>query len=175
MTSPDFSDAQQLESFVPVYDAVPDKWEEARPFIVEQLKRMANAVNIREIGWFLDEELLSGKAFIPGSESMQDLSTSQVFRQVLRKVVDFGALPAAGTKSVPHGISFTDNFTLVQMFAAATDPVAFIAFPIPYADPTGLTNAVALTMDDTNVNITVGVDRSAFTRCFVTIEYLQEL
>ena len=47
MTSPDFSDAQQLDSFVPVYDAVPDKWDDARPFIVEQLKRISNAVNIR--------------------------------------------------------------------------------------------------------------------------------
>ena len=43
----DFSDNQQLESFVPVYDAVPDKWDDARPFIVEQLKRLAFAVNIR--------------------------------------------------------------------------------------------------------------------------------
>jgi len=170
-----FSENQQLESFVPVYDAVPDKWEDARPFMVEQLKRISNAVNIREIGWFLDEELLSGKAFIPGATSLGDLSTSQVFRQVLRKVVDFGALPVAGTKSVPHGITFDANFTLVQMYAAATDPVAFIALPIPYADPAALANAISLTMDATNVNITVGVNRSAFTRCFVTIEYLQEL
>jgi|SRR6185312_7223617 len=173
MTS--FSDNQQLESFVPVYDAVPNEWEDAKPFIVEQLKRIANAVNIREIGWFLDEELLSGKAFIPGVQNLGDLSTSQVFRQVLRKVVDFGALPAAGTKSVPHGITVTDNFTLVQMYAAATDPMALTAIPIPYADPTALANAVALDMDALNVNITVGVDMSAYTRCFVTIEYLQEV
>jgi len=173
MTS--FSDNQQLESFVPVYDAVPEKWEEARPFLVEQLKRLALAVNIREIGWFLDEELLSGKAFIPGATALSDLSTSQVFRQVLRKVIDFGALPAAGTKAVPHGINVDANFTLTFMGAYATDPVAFIAFPIPYGDPTGLANAVALTMDATNVRITVGIDRSQFTRCFVTIEYLQEV
>lgn len=175
MTSPSFSDNQQLESFVPVYDAIPDKWEEARPFIVEQLKRISNAVNIREIGWFLDEEILSGKAFIPGSAPLDELSTSQVFRQVLRKVVDFGPLPAAGTKSVPHGITFTDNFTLTFMCAAATDPVALVAIPIPLADPTSLINAVRLDMDATNVTITVGVDLSAYTRCFVTIEYLQEL
>ncbi len=169
------SDDQRLESFVPVYDAVPEKWEDARSFLVEQLKRISNAVNIREIGWFLDEELLSGKAFIPGSESLSDLNTSQVFRQVLRKVIDFGQLPAAGTKAVPHGITVDANFTLTFMCAAATDPVSFIAFPIPYGDPTGLANAVALTMDATNVYITVGISRAQFTRCFVTIEYLQEV
>lgn len=169
------SDNQQLESFVPVYDAIPEKWEEARPFMVEQLKKISNAINIREIGWFLDEELLSGKAFIPGVQSLADLSTSQVFRQVLRKVINFGPLPAAGTKSVPHGIDFTNNFTLTFMCAAATDPVGLIAFPIPYCDPGLLADGVDLTMDATNVNITVGVNRSAFTRCFVTIEYLQEV
>lgn len=174
MTSPNFSDSQQLESFVPVYDAVPDQWEDARPFIVEQLKRISNAVNIREIGWFLDEELLSGKAFIPGSEANSNLSTSQVFRQVLRKVVDFGALPAAGAKAVPHGISVTPNFTLVQMYAAATDPVGLQAFPIPATDPLNILNGVSLYMDAVNINISVGVNRSAFTRTFVTIEYLQE-
>ena len=169
------SEDQRLESFVPVYDAIPDEWEEARPFLVEQLKRISNAVNIREIGWYLDEELLSGKAFFPSDGNLENLSTSQVFRQVLRKVIDFGALPAAGTKSVPHGITFDDNFSLVFMGAYATDPVAFIAIPIPYCDPTALANGVALTMDSTDVNITVGVDLSAYTRCFVTIEYLQEL
>ena len=45
-------DSQILESYVPVYDAAPDKWEDARPFIVEQLKRLANAINVREIGFF---------------------------------------------------------------------------------------------------------------------------
>ena len=147
----DFSDNQQLESFVPVYDAVPDKWDDARPFIVEQLKRLAFAVNIREIGWFLDEELLSGKAFIPSDGNLSNLSTSQVFRQVLRKVIDFGSLPAAGTKSVPHGISVTDNFTLVQLYAASTDPTALTAIPIPYVDPLSLANGISLSMDSTDV------------------------
>lgn len=170
-----FSENQQLESFLPVYDAVPDKWEDARPFIVEQLKRISNAVNIREIGWFLDEELLSGKAFIPGVRSLNGLSTSQVFRQVLRKVIDFGALPAAGNKPVPHGITFDANFTLTAFYATATDPIGLTAIPIPYVDPVSLAFSIRLAMDAVNVNISVGVNRSNYTRCFVTIEYLQEL
>lgn len=169
------SDDQQLESFVPVYDAVPEQWEDARPFIVEQFKRISNAVNIREIGWFLDQELLSGKAFIPGATALSDLSTSQTFRQVLRKVIDFGPLPAAGTKAVPHGITVDANFTLVQLYAAATDPVAFQSIPIPYVDPANLTFSIRLALVGNNVQISVGVDRSNFTRCFVVLEFLQEL
>ncbi|MEN6512265.1 MAG: hypothetical protein ABFD00_10615 [Chloroherpetonaceae bacterium] len=169
------SENQILESFVPVYDAVPEKWEDARPFLVEQLKRVSNAVNVREIGWFLDEELLAGKSFIPGINNISSGYTSQLYRQVLRKVIDFGSLPAAGTKSVAHNISFTNNFTLIFLGAYATDPVGFNAIPIPFGDPTALANNVSLTMDAANINITVGINLSAYTRCFVTIEYLQEL
>jgi hypothetical protein len=168
-------DSQQFESYVPVYDVVPNKWEEARPFIVEQLKKISTAINIREIGWYLDEEILTGKAFIPTANTLVDGYTSQQYRQVLRKVIDFGPLPAAGTKSVPHGLIFDNNFTLVFLGAYATDPVAFTALPIPYADPTSLTNAIAVNIDATNINIIVGVDRSNYTRCYVTIEFLQEL
>ena len=74
--------SQILESFIPVYDAIPDKWDDARPFVVEQLKKISEAVNIREIGWYLDEQLLSGKAFIPGSNNISDGGTSQSYRTV---------------------------------------------------------------------------------------------
>lgn len=173
MTIP--SDSQVFESYVPVYDVVPEDWKDARPFIVEQLKKLAIAVNIREIGWFLDEELLSGKAFIPGVNSSASGMTSQIYRQVLRKVIDFGALPAAGTKSVPHGISVTDNFTLVFMGGYATDPVNLVGIPIPFVGTTGLPSLIAINMNSTNINITVGTNRSTFTRCYVIIEYLQEV
>jgi len=169
------SDNEMLDSYIPVYDAIPETWNDARPFLIEQLKQISNAINIREIGWFLDEELLSGKAFIPTSNTLSDGGTSQQFRQVLRKVIDFGTLPNAGTKSIPHGINVTSNFTLVTLYGAATDPVALIGFQFPYADPIAIINAVALTIDATNVNITTGINRSNFTRAFIVIEYLQEL
>jgi hypothetical protein len=168
-------DSQVFESYVPVYDVVPDKWEDARPFIVEQLKKITNAVNLREIGWFLDEELLSGKAFIPGNNNIVNGATNQTFRQILRKVIDFGTLPAAGTKSVPHYIVVDANFTLIQMWASATDPIGLTMLPIPYETPVALNQNIALDMDATNVNITVGINRTNFTRCFVIIEYIQEL
>jgi len=168
------SDNQQLESYVPVYDVVPERWEDARPFIVEQLKRIANAVNLREIGWFLDEELLSGKAFIPGVNDVADGGTSQQYRSVLRKVINFGSLPNAALKTVPHGITVDNNFTLVFMGAYATDPVNFIGIPLPFASPT-LNQNILLNMDVNNVRIQTSLNYSQFTRCYVIIEYLQEV
>src|ERR1700684_2199476 len=160
-------DSQVLQSYVPVYDVVPEKWEDARPFVVEQLKKITTAVNIREIGWFLDEELLSGKAFIPGLNNVANGSTSQQYRQILRKVIDFGALPNAGTKAVGHGITVDANFTLIQMWASATDPIGLTALPIPFATPVALNQNIALQMDAVNVTITTGTNRSNYTRCFV--------
>ena len=101
MTTP--IDSTQFESFVPVYDAIPDKWEDARPFIVQQLKAVSNAINIREIGWFLDEELLSGKLFIPSANTNTTGAQDQ-FRSILRKSFVFGPL-IIGANTQAHGIT----------------------------------------------------------------------
>src|SRR5271157_192397 len=95
--------SQEFESYLPVYDTIPEKWEDGREFLVEELKKISNAINAREIGWFLDEELLTGKAFIPGT--IVPGNNPSEFRQILRKVIDFGTLPNTGPKSVAHGIT----------------------------------------------------------------------
>lgn len=166
-------DSQVLESFVPVYDAIPEKWEDARPFVVEQLKKLANGINVREIGFFLDEELLSGKSFIPGINNALDGETSQQFRNILRKVVDCGALPNAGLKQVPHGIFIDSNFTLIDLFGAATDPVNLLSFDLGHA--AAPPNQVEIYLDATYINIVTGTNRSAYTRTYIVIEYIQEL
>ena len=167
-------DSQNLESYVPVYDVAPKTWEEGRAFIVEQLKRLANAVNVREIGYFLDQELLSGKSFIPGSNETAAGGTSQQFRTILRKVIDFGALPNSTTKSVPHEISFDANLTLIDMWLSATDPTNLLAFSLAYWSNSS-PGSIILNMDSTNINVTTTSNYSTYTRSFVVCEYIQEL
>ncbi len=160
--------SQIFESYVPVYDAVPEKWEDAREFLAEQFKKISEAVNVREIGWFLDEELLSGKQFIPGTNNPQE------FRTILRKVVDCGPLPNNGTKTIPHGITVDSNFTLTGLYGVATDSVGLTSFSFPFA--TIVANAVVqLYIDSTNIQISDLVNYSNYTRVFVFIEYTQEL
>lgn len=148
--------SQVFESYVPVYDTVPESWEDARQFLVEHLKKISNAVNIREIGWFLDEELISGKQFFPGTNN------NQLFRTVLRKVVDFSPLPI-GTKSVAHGIVVDANFSLIDLWGAATNASAMTGNPI---------NQPNITYDATNINIT---SAAAYTRAYAVFEFIQEL
>ena len=158
------SDSQQLESYVPVYDVAPETWDLARPFVVEQLKRLANAINVREIGFFLDQELLSGKSFIPGINIETGGGSSQQFRTILRKVIEFPGL-VPGVNIQPHGILVDGNFSLIQLFGAATNSTAMTGEPLP-------NGADTVSYDATNIIVTVA---QSYTRCWVTIEFIQEL
>jgi len=153
-------DSQEFESYVPLYDAIPEKWEDARAFIVEQLKKISNAVNVREIGWFLDEELLSGKAFIPGTNTG---GTSQQFRSVLRKVVDVGPLVAGVNPPIAHGVTFDANLTSIDSWVEATNSTTFVA--VTLVNPEMVINGPV-------VNIT---SPGAFDRAYLIWEYTQEL
>lgn len=152
-------DSQTLESYVPVYDVVPESWEQARPFIVEQLKKITNAVNSKEIGFFLDQELLSGKSFIPGTNTG---GSSQQFRTILRIVVDVGPL-VAGANSVPHGITFDANLTSIDSWVEATNSTLLTAATLVYP------NLIVV-----GPNIVIN-SPAAFDRAFFFWEYTQEL
>lgn len=147
-----------LESYLPLYDTVPEKWEEAREFFIENLKKISETTNVREIGFFLDEELLTGKQFIPAPTSNQE------FRSIFRMVVDCSPL-AAGVNTFAHNITFDSNFTLMQLYAAATNSATLMAEPIPNGIDT-------ISIDATNVVITTA---AAWDRCFSVIEYIQEI
>lgn len=163
-------DSQQFDSYVPVYDVVPEKWEESREFFVENLKKISNGINAREIGFYLDEEVLTGKQLFPGTTVA---GNPPQFRSILRKVIDFGALPNAGIKSVPHGITFDNNFTLVHLYGSATNP-SNNAIPLPFVHVNPTSN-IQLYMDTTNVVIVNLVDDRPYSRCFIVIEYILEL
>lgn len=152
---------QQFESYVPVYDMVPEKWDDARAFLVEQLKKISNAVNVREIGWYLDEELLSGKAFIPGATIPGN--NPGIFRQIFRKVVDVSPLVAGANAPVLHGITFDANFTLIDLWVAGTNSGTLTARVI---------NGNDVLMNATQLVIT---SPQAFDRAFAFVEYIQEL
>ena len=148
--------SQLYESYVPVYDVVPEKWEDAREFLIEQLKKISNGTNIREIGWLLDEELLSGKQLFPG------VSNPLQFRSVLRKVVDTGALAAGANPGIAHNILFDANFTLIDLWVAGTNSGTLTARVISGND---------VLMDAINITIT---SPQIFDRSLTVFEYVQE-
>ena len=152
--------SQDFESFVPVYDAIPESWEEAKPFIVENFKKISNAINIREIGWLLEEELLSGKQFVPIPATND---TPEQYRSVFRKVINTGPLVVGLNAGVPHGITFNNRFTLIDLWVSGTNSGTLTARTISGND---------VLMNSTNIVIT---SPQAFDRSFAFIEYIQEL
>ena len=156
------SSSQDFETYLPVYDAVPAKWEEARPFLVEQLKMISNAVNIREVGWFIDDEILSGQQFFPAPVPPGDATAPQ-YRTILRKVIDTGALIAGINPGVAHGISFTTRFSLIDMWVAGTNSGTLTARVI---------NGNDVLMDATDIIIT---SPQVFDRSYCVISYIQEI
>jgi hypothetical protein len=157
-------DSQNLESYVPPYDAVPKNWEEARPFIVEQLKKLAEATNVREIGFYLDQELLSGKSFYPGVNLVTEGGSSQGFRSILRIVVPILTGLSPGANTIPHLIANNNNFTLIDLWCAATQPSTLTSTIFSNSDTIRIVgNNILITSDGT------------YTRANVFIEYIQEL
>ncbi len=142
------------------------------------VNRINLSVNTKDTGIFdnanefvTSSQYFPNPTFITSSASGEPAQTA-TYRAVYRTVINFGALPAAGTKSVPHNINCTTSTSFVRIYATATDPVGLNYIPIPYASSV-LANNIELSVDATNVNIAVGVDRSAFTICYVVLEYLQ--
>lgn len=152
--------SQEFESYLPVYDTVPEKWEDARAFLVEQLKAISNAVNAREIGFFLDEELLSGKAFIPGVTLPGN--NPGLFRTILRKVVDVSPL-VAGANVFAHGVVNDSNLTNIQYWVSATNSTTLTDITMVYPE---------VTVVGANINIT---SPGSFDRAYFFWEYIQEL
>jgi len=131
--------------------------------LYENINIISEAINKKDTGIYDVNEYLCGQMYFSTAGDKQ-------LRPVYRKVVDFGALPAAGTKTVAHGITFNNTCKTTQVYGSATNPsTGFI--PICYASPV-LADNIELWVDATNVNIKVGKDRSAYTQCTVVIEYV---
>lgn len=167
--------------FIPVYDFIPENWEDARRVLVEHLRQISEAVNISEKGYYVDTETFAGKFWTPRARA--SINDPIEYRNVIRKVVDLGGLndfssgTPPNTQSVAHGIDFTEESFITALYGAATDPAASdlnAAIPLPFLDVGTLANGIQLDIDGTNINLTSSADYSAYTSAWVVIEYVEE-
>lgn len=133
--------------------------------LYQYINSVAIALNDKDAGFYMLSEFVTGKQFFPNPSY-----SSQQNRGAYRTVINFGALPNASTKSVPHYIPITSEVSTIEIYGSATDPsTSFI--PLPYSSAT---NPVELYMDATNINIITVSDMTAYTTCYVVIEYLKQ-
>lgn len=149
--------------------------EEFRELLVrlyQNINNIALAVNLKDTGYYTLQEFLNSQAFFPNPSLSSLTPQNPVFRQAFRKVINFGVLPNAGTKTVAHNINITDGYSFTRIYATASDQIGFNYIPIPYASPTDTDN-IELSVDATNVTIITGSNRSNFTICYVILEYIK--
>lgn len=156
---------REFNQQIPLYNSLPEQWEEAHKALVDKLQLMGNAINNRETVWVVEEETLTGKLFIEGA--------SGEFRNIFRKAINIGTLPNNTTLSVAHGITIDANFTLLQVYGGGSDPVGLNSIPLPFVSSAGA--AIEVNIDANNINIVTTGNYSAYTSSYVIVEYIREV
>jgi len=156
-------------SFLPQTFIIPAEEEEKDLKLTQYLNQIATATNSKDSGYYNPIETITGQQFLPLYNTQTGANAT--YRGVFRTVVDFGPLPNAATKNVAHGIPVTSTYSITRLYGAATQPnTSFL--PLPFASPV-LNQNISLTMNATNISITTGINRSAYTRCYVIVEYIK--
>lgn len=139
--------------------------------LYQNLNLLCLVTNVKDSGMYVDSEFVTSCQYFTNPALSSATAQSPALRPVFRTVVNFGALPNAGTKSVAHNIAPTASFSFTRIYGCATTPsTSYI--PLPYASTT-LINNIELNADAVNVNITTGINRSAYTITYVVIEYIK--
>jgi len=141
--------------------------------LTQSVNNISIALNLKDTGYYVLEEYVNGQLYFP-NPTVVPLTQSDNTRQVFRKVIDFGPLPNAGFKSVPHGIPIDANYSFTRIYATASDQVGLFYIPIPFASIIALANNIQLGVDAVNVTIGTAVDYSILTVCYVVLEYIKQ-
>jgi hypothetical protein len=140
--------------------------------LYQNVNNIALALNLKDSAYYDQTEFVNGQMFFPNPANSSQTVAAPAYRNVYRMVINFGALPNAGAKSVAHNIPITAAYTFTRIYATASDTTGLTYIPIPYASPT-LVNNIQLDVTATNVTITTGSNRTNYNVCYVVLEYLK--
>jgi len=139
----------------------------------QTVNEMSLVINMKDTGYYTETEFINSQVYFPDPALAVSTNTNPIYRPVHRLVVNFGALPNTGSTAVAHGLTFTNSYIFTRIYGAASDQTAVRNYiPLPYASPT-LVNNIELKVDDTNITVTTGSNRTNFTECYVVLEYIK--
>jgi hypothetical protein len=139
--------------------------------LYQNINRISLAINVQDTGMYNTDQFVNGQLYFPNPNSSSANTNATQFRQVSRKVINFGALPNATTKSVPHGIICNASTTFTRIYGCSSDTTGFNYIPLPYASPV-LVNNIELKVDATNVTVITGINRTNFNITYIILEFL---
>ena len=141
--------------------------------LYQSINDISTVLNLKDTGYYTIQEFVNGQIFFPNPALSSTTSTAPEYRQVFRKVINFGALPNTAAKSVAHGLTVTSGYSATRIYGAATNNTQTSFIPLPFASPT-LNENIKVEMTNTNVIVTTGIDRTAYTTCYLVIEYIKQ-
>lgn len=156
-------------------DVTSPQFKELLVRLYQNLNLISLSLNTRDAGFYVQEEFVCGQIYYPNPANSSTTGTKPAgaeFRQVFRKVIEFGALPNTATKSVAHGLTITTGYTFTRIYATASDTATPMFIPIPFASSTAA-DIISIDVDGTNVNITTASDKTAYTVTYVVLEYIK--
>ena len=163
-----------------IWDIQQIQQTQADPLLKELLIRMyqnlalvATILNVKTTGQYPLGQTMDGNLWFPNPANNSSTAAYPTQRPEARVVVNFGALPNAGAKSVAHGITCNTSTLFTNIYATASDQSGFNYVPIPYASTVDVAHNIQLDVGSANVTITTGTNRSNFTQCLVVLEFLQ--
>lgn len=141
--------------------------------LYQNINTAALAINKKDSGFYDTSEFVNGQVFFPNPTVAA--GTNPTERQVYRKVVNFGALPDTAAKSVAHGLTIAAGsaYSFTRIYGTASNPAALTFIPIPYASSVA-GSIIELSVTSTNVVITTASNLTAYTICYVVLEYLKQ-
>lgn len=161
-------------------DVNSDEFKELLVRLYQSVNNIAVPLNQKDSGLYQTQEFVDGQVwFNPQSTSINE------GRVDFRTVVNFGPLPNATQKSVPHNIpidqanntvAMTNPYSFTRIYGVASrqsTATGLIYLPLPFASAVSVADNIELYADDTDVVITTGTDYSSFTICYVVLEYLK--
>lgn len=167
--------SENPNSFLPETFIIPEEPEELNIKLYQYLNDIASSVNSKTSGLYYSEEVETGQEFIPTFNTAGNANTTP--RSIYRVVVDTGAIPNAAAKTVAHGITTTQDFSVIKLYGAATWPGATTitaALTLPTINLAVPVNSIQLNMDATNITITTTTASFVnFTRSYVIVEYIK--
>lgn len=140
--------------------------------LYQNVNQIALVLNIADKGIYPLSEFVNGQIWFPNPSNTSSTTITAVNRQVFRTVINFGALPNIGTKSVPHNINPNSAFTFTRIYGCSTQPnTSYI--PLPYSSAADVAHNIELNADATDVNVITGADYHLYTITYIILEYIK--